>query len=263
MLVDSHLWREVDVVVRTGSTNADLAARTVEQDLSEGYVLVADEQSAGRGRLGRTWSAPPRSGLAVSALLRPAGVDPARWSWLPLLTGLAVVDVLQRICGLPAALKWPNDVLVGAGAPVGAGKVCGILAERVTSAAGPAVVMGMGLNVSLTVDELPVPTATSLALEGSACTDREVLLRAYLRALEHRYDRWRSAGGDPRASDIAAAYRECCSTIGQAVRVSVPSGEIIAGQADGVDDSGRLLVHDAKGVTHALAAGDVTHVRTA
>ena len=123
--------------------------------------------------------------------------------------------------------------------------------------------MGMGLNVSLTVAELPVPTATSLALEGSASTDREVLLRAYLRALEHRYDRWRSAGGDPRASDIAAAYRESCSTIGQDVRVSVPSGEIVVGQADGVDDSGRLLVHDAKGVTHALAAGDVTHVRTA
>lgn len=266
MLAGSRLWRQVDIIERTGSTNADLAARAVAEDLAEGLVLAADEQSAGRGRLGRTWTAPPRSGLAVSVLLRPAEVDPAHWSWLPLLTGLAVVDLLERVCGLPASLKWPNDVLVGPGAATGAGKVCGILAERVSSASGPAAVVGTGLNVSLTAEELPVPTATSLALEGSATTDREVLLRAYLRALEHRYERWRSAGGDARASDVAAAYRESCSTIGQRVRVSLPSGEVVTGEADGVDDSGRLIVHDpqdATGSTRVLAAGDVTHVRTA
>jgi BirA family transcriptional regulator, biotin operon repressor / biotin---[acetyl-CoA-carboxylase] ligase len=159
------------------------------------------------------------------------------------------------VCGLPAVLKWPNDVLVGER------KVSGILAERLQLASGPAAVVGTGLNVSLRADELPVPAATSLLLEGSATTDREVLLRAYLRALEHRYARWRSVGGDPRASDVAAAYRESCSTIGREVQVSLPSGDVVTGHADGVDDTGRLLVHDAAGVTHALAAGDVVQVR--
>ncbi len=263
VLADSRLWRELTVVAETGSTNADLAARAVGEDLAEGVVLTADHQAAGRGRLGRTWSAPPRSGLAVSVLLTPREVAAARWSWLPLLTGLAVVDVLQRVCGLPATLKWPNDVLVGEGVgeAVGERKVSGILAERVEAPSGPAVVVGTGLNVSLTAEELPVPTATSLALEGSATTDREVLLRAYLRALEHRYGRWRSTGGDARASDIAAAYRESCSTIGRTVRVAVPSGETVEGTAEGVDDEGRLLVHDGAARTHALSAGDVTQVR--
>ncbi len=255
VLEDSRLWRELTVVAETGSTNADLAARAVAEDLAEGVVLTADHQDAGRGRVGRTWVAPARSGLAVSVLLTPREVAAGRWSWLPLLTGLAVVDVLQRVCGLPATLKWPNDVLVGTA------KVSGILVERIEPPSGPAVVVGTGLNVSLTPDELPVPTATSLALEGSATTDREVLLRAYLRALEHRYGRWRSTGGDARASDIAAAYRETCSTIGRSVRVAVPSGETVEGTADGIDDEGRLLVYDAAGRTHALSAGDVTQVR--
>jgi BirA family biotin operon repressor/biotin-[acetyl-CoA-carboxylase] ligase len=255
VLGDSGLWRELTVVAETGSTNADLSARAVAEDLAEGVVLTCDHQSAGRGRIGRSWVAPARSGLAVSALIAPREVATARWSWVPLLTGLAVVDVLHRVCGLPATLKWPNDVLIGEA------KVGGILVERVEAPSGPALVVGTGLNVSLTADELPVPTATSLALAGSATTDREVLLRAYLRALEHRYRRWRSTGGDARASDIAAAYRETCSTIGRAVRVAVPSGATIEGTADGIDDEGRLLVHDVTGRTQAVSAGDVTQVR--
>jgi BirA family transcriptional regulator, biotin operon repressor / biotin---[acetyl-CoA-carboxylase] ligase len=255
VLAGSQLWRQLDVVERTGSTNADLAARASAEDLAEGVVLTTDDQVAGRGRLGRTWTAPARSGLAISVLLTPREVDTGRWSWLPLLTGLAVVDMLQRVCGLPAVLKWPNDVLVGER------KLSGILAERLQIGSGPAVVVGTGLNVSLHADELPVPTATSLLIEGSATTDREVLLRAYLRALEHRYDRWRSAAGDARASDIAAAYRESCSTIGREVKVSLPTGEVVEGLADGVDDSGRLLLRDPAGLTRALAAGDVVHVR--
>jgi BirA family biotin operon repressor/biotin-[acetyl-CoA-carboxylase] ligase len=257
VLVSSRLWTRLDVVAQTGSTNADLAALATAEDRAEGTVLTADEQVAGRGRLGRVWSAPPRSGLAVSVLLAPREVDPNRWSWLPLVTGLAVADVLQQVAGLPATLKWPNDVLVGDR------KVSGILAERLQLASGPAVVVGTGLNVSLAADELPVPTATSLLLEGSATVDREVLLRAYLRALEQRYTQWRAVGGDPRAGDIAAAYRENCSTIGRDVRVNLPSGDVVVGRADGVDDSGRLLVHDTAGHTRPLAAGDVTHVRTA
>lgn len=255
VLAGSDLWRELTVVEDTGSTNADLAARARAEDLAEGVVLSADHQSAGRGRLGRTWSAPPRSGLAVSVLLAPRAVDAGRWSWLPLLAGLAVHDVLQEVAGLPAQLKWPNDVLVEER------KICGLLAELVAQPSGPAVVIGAGLNVSLTADELPVPTATSLRLAGSAPTDRQVLLRAYLRALEHRYDRWRAAGGDPRRSGIGAAYREACSTLGREVQVDLPTGEPVTGRAEGVDDDGRLLLRDRRGREHALAAGDVLHVR--
>jgi BirA family biotin operon repressor/biotin-[acetyl-CoA-carboxylase] ligase len=291
-------WRELEVVASTGSTNADLTERA-RAGAREGLVIATDDQRSGRGRLGRSWEVPPRSGLAVSVLLRPAEppsgppsgsssgqssgqssgiaapplVDRDRWSWLPLLTGLAVVDTLTQVCGLPARLKWPNDVLVPAdgraptrdGAWAGAPllKVCGILAEVVTTPTGPAVVVGTGINVSQRREELPVDTATSLLLAGSATTDRDTVLRAYLRALAQRYRAWRRAAGDPRASGLGAAYREACVTIGLDVAVALPVGEPVTGRAEGVDDGGRLLVATADGDLHALAAGDVIHVRPA
>lgn len=259
---DRPAWRAIEVVTTTGSTNADLAARALAGE-AEGLVITADEQRAGRGRHDRTWTAPPRAAISVSVLLRPP-VPPQRWSWLSLLAGVAVTDALTGICGLPATLKWPNDVLVPAvpGAARSGGdqlKVGGILAE----VAGDAVVLGIGLNVSQDADELPVPTATSLRLVGAATTDRDTVLRAVLRALSDRYRRWCDAAGDPRASGVAAAYRERCHTLGQRVRVQLPGGEAVEGQADGVDDDGRLLVRDDGGHEHALVAGDVVHVRPA
>jgi BirA family transcriptional regulator, biotin operon repressor / biotin---[acetyl-CoA-carboxylase] ligase len=192
-------------------------------------------------------------------------VDPGRWSWLGLLAGLAVVDVLRRSCGLPAELKWPNDVLVPVGPAAGdnhgprLGKVCGILAEV---ADGSAVIVGAGLNVSQQSDELPVPTATSLRLAGSATLDRDTVLRAYLRAFSVRYAGWRAVAGDPRASGAAAGYRAACGTIGQRVRVLRPGADDLVGLADGVDDDGRLLLlADGSGAPQPLAAGDVVHVR--
>ena len=125
------LWRKVDLVAETGSTNADLAASARQGEVS-GAVLITDYQSAGRGRQGRTWTAPPASGIAMSILLRPAGIDPSRWTWLSLLAGLAVSDGVRRAAGLAAVLKWPNDVLIAGR------KVCGILSERVDTAEGPA-----------------------------------------------------------------------------------------------------------------------------
>lgn len=139
------LWRDVTVVPQTGSTNADLLAEA-RAGAAEGLVLVAEEQTAGRGRLGRSWSAPPGAGLIFSVLLRPAGVPPTRLGWLPLLTGVAVASAVRDQTGLPASLKWPNDVLVGER------KLAGILAE----AHGDAVVVGVGLNITLTQAELPV-----------------------------------------------------------------------------------------------------------
>lgn len=260
VIAPGGLWQDIRVVPETGSTNADLAALVRSGGAREGTVVATDHQVTGRGRLDRSWTAPPRSSLAVSALLTPRDVPQSRWSWLPLLTGVAMVDVLTRVAGLPARLKWPNDVLVEDR------KVCGILVELVAGPGGAYAVVGCGLNVSQDEEELPVPSATSLLLAGAATTDRTVLLRAYLRALELRYGRWRAAGGDPRTSDIGAAYREACSTIGRGVRVHRPDGTTLAGLADGVDDEGRLLVlPEARpaGPVLALAAGDVVHVRTA
>jgi BirA family transcriptional regulator, biotin operon repressor / biotin---[acetyl-CoA-carboxylase] ligase len=266
-------WRALDVLPRTASTNADVLARAADGE-PEGLVVVTDHQTAGRGRLDRTWQTPARAALAVSVLLRPGTptttpdgedlpvVAPEHWSWLPLLTGVAAHDALVRTCGLSARLKWPNDVLVPRDGRPGAetAKVCGILAELVSTPAGVAVVVGAGINVTQTAQELPVPTATSLALAGSATTDRDTVLRAYLRALSDRYRAWRRAAGDPRASGISAAYREACATIGLEVAVELPGG-VVRGVAEGVDDAGQILVRDENGRTHALAAGDVVHVR--
>ncbi len=259
-------WRALEVVPTTGSTNADLAARARAGE-PEGLVLVADEQTAGRGRLGRSWQAPARSALAVSVLLAPGRepdpVDPADWTWLPLIAGLAVVDALSRTCGLPARLKWPNDVLVPDGGLTTGElrKVCGILGEVVPGPDGPVAVVGAGINVSQVTDELPVPTATSLRLAGSSTLDRDTVLRAYLRALAARYRTWRQHGGKARSSGLAAAYREACATIGLEVTVELPGGVVHAGVAQGVDDDGRLLLAGQSGAVTALAAGDVVHLR--
>jgi len=263
---DAPAWRAVEVVARTGSTNADLAARARAGEPA-GLVLATDDQVAGRGRLAREWTVPPRSSVAVSVLVAPR-VPVSGWGWLPLLTGLSVVRALTRVAGLPAVLKWPNDVLVPAPAGPGGGpgqeelrKVCGILAETVQAPAGPAAVVGIGINVSQDVAELPVPTAISLRLAGAATTDRDTVLRAVLRQLAADLRTWEDAGGAPRASGIGAAYREACTTIGRRVAVHLPGRGPLTGTAEGVDDEGRLLVRDDAGGDHALAAGDVVHVR--
>jgi BirA family biotin operon repressor/biotin-[acetyl-CoA-carboxylase] ligase len=241
-------WAALDVVGETGSTNADLAQRA-RDGAPDRSVLVAEHQSAGRGRRDRVWESPPRAGIAVSVLLRPA-VPPSRWAWLGMLAALAVTDALRTDCGLDAVLKWPNDVLVDGR------KIAGLLS---VTAPPDGVVVGIGLNVSQTADELPVPTATSLRLAGSAVTDRDPVLRAVLRRLARRYDAWLAAGG----SGVAPAYRERCDTIGRAVRVELPDGAV-EGRADGVDDDGRLLVLPAGADRPlALSVGDVVHIRPA
>ena len=178
------LWREIRVTGETGSTNADLL-QEARAGAAEGLVLVAETQTAGRGRLGRSWSSPPRAALACSVLLRPAAVPPAARGWLPLLTGIAVAAALRAEAGVPAGLKWPNDVLVADR------KIAGILAE----AHDDAIVVGIGLNVTLTAAELPAPSATSLLLEGAACLDRERLLAATLTGLADRYRTWAAGPG--------------------------------------------------------------------
>lgn len=231
------------VLEEAESTNADLAQRA-RDGAPEGTVVVAESQTAGRGRQGRSWESPPRAGLTFSVLLRPPHVS----GWLPLLAGLSVAVALQERAGVDAGLKWPNDVLVGAAES--ARKVAGLLAE-VPGGGGGGVVIGIGLNVTTRVAELPDDRATSLALAGALTTDRETLLKAILRSLSRAYASWRS---DPEA--LIPAYRSACVSLGRQVRVELPDGQSYEGLATDVDDDGRLVVGD-----RAFAAGDVIHLR--
>ncbi|HEY5786090.1 MAG TPA: biotin--[acetyl-CoA-carboxylase] ligase [Microlunatus sp.] len=244
-----RLWTTIEVVAETGSTNADLAARARAGEPA-GVVLATDHQVSGRGRLGRTWTAPAGSSIAMSVLLRPAR-DPASWTWLPLLAGLAVADSLRAVAEVPAMLKWPNDVLVEDA------KVCGVLAERVDSPSGPACVLGLGINVHLTADELPVPTATSLAvLRPGEPFVRAEIMATVLATLALLYHRW----ADGLDTELAVDYVARSGTLGRSVRVLTGDGSTVTGEATGVDAEGRLRIRTPTGVL-TFAAGDVTHLR--
>ncbi|MER6335163.1 biotin--[acetyl-CoA-carboxylase] ligase [Streptomyces sp. NPDC001034] len=255
---EGGLWSELEVVQRTGSTNNDLVARAAAGPVAEGTVLVAEEQTAAKGRLDRRWTAPPRSGLFVSVLLRPAEVPVARWGWLPLLTGVAVATGLARAAGVDTALKWPNDLLVTVGGEER--KAGGILLER---AGDDGVVIGFGLNVSLRAEELPVPQAGSLLLAGAVTTDRDPLLRAVLRSLEDWYGRWRAAAGDPAESGLQDAYAAGCATLGRTVRAQLPGDRDLVGEAVAIDGDGRLVIATSEGVREPVGAGDIVHLRPA
>ncbi len=245
------LWRGVEVTAVTGSTNADLLARAAA-GAPQGVVLVAEEQTAGRGRMGRRWISPPGAALMFSVLLRPESVPQASRGWIPLLTGVAVASAVAAVAGLDARLKWPNDVLVGDR------KLAGILAEQ---SAG-AIVAGAGINASTRRDELPAETATSLALEGAARTGRPELLRAVLGEFERLYLAWAGGAspGDPDACGLRAEYRRRCATLGRPVRVEFPGGDTARGTALDVNPGGRLLLRTDGGPL-AVSAGDVVHLR--
>jgi BirA family biotin operon repressor/biotin-[acetyl-CoA-carboxylase] ligase len=252
LLRDSRLWRSLEVVEEIGSTNAELIGRARDPEdggAPEGTVLVAEHQVTGRGRLDRVWTSPPRAGLTVSFLLRP-DVPAARKGWLPLLTGVALAESVAELTGVLPSLKWPNDLLAADGR-----KLAGILAE----ASGSAVVVGAGLNVSTTPDELPA-TGTSLTRITGGTVDRATVLLAFLRAVERRYRRWVEVLGDPVSSGLAQDYLAWSSTVGSRVAVSLPDGSTLEGVAQAVDWDGRLVLATPSG-TLELASGDVRHVR--
>lgn len=241
----------VEVLETVTSTNA-VAADRARDGAPEGTVVVAEHQTSGRGRLDRSWEAPPRSSLVFSLVLRPT-VPPASWPWLPLLTGYTLAKGLRGRGYAGVAVKWPNDVLVGER------KVAGILVERVDTPSGPAAVVGVGLNVSQQQEEIPVPTGTSLTLETGEEPDRTALLKALLSDLREAYDAWQ-VGGSDGAARLRSSYTAACVTVGREVRVGLPSGETVQGRATGVDGEGRLVVVHAAGEI-AVGAGDVVHVR--
>ncbi|MDO5512143.1 biotin--[acetyl-CoA-carboxylase] ligase [Corynebacterium sp.] len=231
----------------TGSTNADLLADTTAPAYT---ALVAGEQSAGRGRLGRPWASPPGTQSIMSVLLRPSSAELDRLGTIPLAAGLAVLDAVRVVSGAAEGpeLKWPNDVLWEGR------KLCGILAEAAGFPEDPRVVVGLGVNVSLTREQLPVPHATSLALEGVSVSAEEMTVEV-LAALHRRLQQW--SRGDRSLMDD---YRAECITIGKAVRVETATGDLL-GEVTDVAPDGRidLLTRDSE--RHLIAAGDVTHLR--
>ncbi|MFF8499632.1 biotin--[acetyl-CoA-carboxylase] ligase [Streptomyces anulatus] len=257
LLRPDTLWTSLEVVESTGSTNTDLAGRARDGAVGEGAVLVAEEQTAGRGRLERTWTAPPRSGLFFSVYLEPGDIPVERWGWVPLLAGVAAATGLAKSAGVDMSLKWPNDLLVAVAGEER--KTGGILGEF----AGDGIVVGLGINVSLRADELPAPTAGSLALAGAVSTDRETLLRAVLRSLEDWYGRWKEADGDAAASGLQAAYAAGCATLDRTVRAELPGGKSLLGEAVAIDGDGRLVLSTEDGLQQPVSAGDIVHLRGA
>jgi len=245
-------WR-VEVVAETGSTNADLAARAQAGENVAGVALFTEDQTEGRGRQGRTWSAVPRSQILVSIGVDTTNVPSETWGLLSLATGVAAVEAVAEVSGVQAALKWPNDVLVGTG------KLAGILAEVAAPGGGsPVIVVGIGLNVSLAADELPDPAAVSLLSLGVAQPDRQRLAVALLNRLHARIAEWRVGGN----VELLAVYRKHSSTLGQSVRAELPGGREVVGQATDIDGNGALVIDSADGVV-AVSAGDVIHLRPA
>ncbi len=221
------------------STNALAAADPVVDTL-----IVADHQTAGRGRLDRTWETPPGTALTFSAVVDPDLAD-HDWPLLPLAVALAVADGLGTAAAVPVAVKWPNDLLIDGA------KVAGILLERVGSDR-PLAVIGIGINVGLAAEDLPVPTATSLRIAGAA-VDRTAVFAAVVPALSAILTALRA---DPGA--VLERYRSECDTVGREVEAQLPDGERLVGTASAVDRHGRLVV-----AGRAIGAGDVVHVRPA
>jgi BirA family biotin operon repressor/biotin-[acetyl-CoA-carboxylase] ligase len=268
----------VEVVETSPSTNAELVAavRSDPAAWPAPSALIAEHQTAGKGRAGRSWETPARAGLTVSVLLRPR-VPADALGWLPLLAGLAVVRTVSDD-GVTAAVKWPNDVLLPAVDTVaGLGlyrKVAGILAEVVPEApatggaapgvggAAPGVVLGIGLNVSQSAAELPVPTATSLALAGYPRPDRTDVLVRLLGEVHAVVRRWETAGGDAAAAGLLDEYMAVSSTLGTRVRAELAGGaDVLEGVAVGLDESGALVVRLESGEERTVTAGDVWHLR--
>lgn len=251
----------------TGSTNADLLAGA--PDRPDGSVVVTLDQTAGRGRLDRTWAAPAGQALAVSVLVR-AALDDRDRGWLPLVAGAAMRDAVTAALQLaPAdatdvasvggasrvAVKWPNDVLVDGR------KVAGILCQV---AADGSVVVGAGVNLTIPVEQLPTPTATSLAVAGAtgdAVALADAVLSDFLRGVREAVVAL--ATGGAAAETVRSHVRAGCGTIGTRVRLELPDGTAVEADAVGIDDDGRITIRDRDGATRGVAVGDVTHLRYA
>jgi BirA family transcriptional regulator, biotin operon repressor / biotin---[acetyl-CoA-carboxylase] ligase len=247
----------LQVVETTDSTNADVAAAVADDPDAWPHLatLLTTDQRAGRGRLDRTWTAPPGTALALSTVVRVPRLAVAARGWIPLIAGAAMTRAVHRQLtgtGHTAELKWPNDVLLDGR------KVSGILVE-VVAADPDAVVIGAGVNTRMARADLPVSTAISFAAVGLE-SDDDALLADYLAALDEQLTSLVQAGGDAAAAGVAGEVEALCATLGAEVTVALPDGSTLAGRAARLDAAGRLVVATATG-EEAVSAGDVVHVR--
>ena len=236
----SRYWR-VSVVEVTGSTQDDLTQIVADKKAKSGDVIASEFQSAGRGRLDRKFDAPASSALMFSLYIEPTR-EKSDWSFLPLLTGLSAIFALTTLGPESSpALKWPNDILLGDC------KVGGIIAQ----ASGDGVVIGVGINAGMTHEELPVATATSLALHSFPVLDRNLILAAFLTTFEELFERWQNG------EDLRHLYNERSATIGREIRIEHPDGSYKNGKAVDVTPAGELILDDGSRVT----VGDIVHLR--
>ena len=233
-------WR-VSVVELTGSTQNDLL-QLVESNIAlDGQVIVTEFQSNGRGRLDRTFEAPAKSALLFSFYIKPRK-QRSEWGFIPLIAGLSLVRSITTIdTAMNVSLKWPNDLLINEK------KCAGIIAQTTTEG----IVLGIGLNVSMTSEELPVPTATSLAIEGSKFVERNSLLSQVLNIFAELFESWEEG------FELLSEYSDVSSTIGKKVRVELPGGENLEGTVARISPTGELVLDDGRHVS----AGDVIHLR--
>jgi BirA family biotin operon repressor/biotin-[acetyl-CoA-carboxylase] ligase len=229
------------VVEVTGSTQDDLFQLASNDGVIPKTILASEYQTSGRGRLDRTFTAPPMSALTFSIYIEPK-VERDEWSFLTLLAGLSVHEALASLDPQVAVgVKWPNDLLIGEK------KFAGMIAQ----ATKKGVVLGIGINVAMTEEELPVENAASLALAGFANLDRNEILAAIINHFEINVEMWE------HDKSFLAEYRSASVTIGKDVEVSLPGGEIIHSKAVGISNAGALMLENGSEVT----VGDVVHLR--
>ena len=245
-LNDSY-WR-VSVIDVTGSTQNDLAVKVRSGYSREGDVLVAEYQSAGRGRMDRSFVAPQQAAILLSFFISPLRQS-EDWGWLPLLAGQAVSAAIDSQCNLSHVpkLKWPNDIVIDEK------KVAGILSERVNTPEGAGAIIGIGINVDLRQEELPISTATSLYLQGCIDCNREDLIVAVLQSFTEHLKRWES-----KDNELMQEYEARSATINQRVRIESPTGALWQTTAIGIHPSGALILANGE----LLTVGDVVHLHT-
>jgi BirA family biotin operon repressor/biotin-[acetyl-CoA-carboxylase] ligase len=241
---------DLRIVASSPSTNSELLALAADPAVPSFTTLLTLDQTAGRGRLDRSWVAPGGTALALSVLVRDALTSPLA-AWLPLLAGLTLAEALDEHTGGRVAVKWPNDLLLDGR------KVCGILVE--VAPGGRDAVVGSGLNLAQTAEQLPVDTATSLALAGAPISidELDAVVARYLGRLRNELE---TPGPVSRLRERVAAR---CATVGSAVRVTLADGSVLIGTATAIDATGRLEVTTDGGDAVVVAVGDVTHVRPA
>ena len=240
-------------LAETGSTNQDLLALAESENHPEFFTLTTEFQSAGRGRLDRKWQAESGSSVMASLLLRPSFSKSTGVGWLSLMMAEAIRSALAEL-GLNSKIKWPNDVLVDGK------KISGVLAEANSDLS--AVVVGFGINVNQSLEQLPTTTATSLLVSGASSLDRDQVLAQTITNFKQLYLELANADGDALKSGLRSKILSASATVGELVEVSFPDGHSAVGEAVNIDEQGRLEVKTSA-KTLVVSAGDVLHLRSA